>query len=53
LVALAVVDKTPVKTSAGKAKKLPPPATALSVPPRIAAIKSSKISGRVMKKPQD
>jgi hypothetical protein len=39
LVALAGMAGKPVKTRAGKPMKLPPPATALSVPPSIAAQK--------------
>jgi hypothetical protein len=39
-VALALIEGTPVKSSAGKAKKPPPPATEFTVPPAIAARKS-------------
>src|SRR5208283_1408552 len=41
LVALAAMGATPVNMSAGKAMKLPPPATALSAPP-IAPAKNRK-----------
>jgi hypothetical protein len=37
-VALAGIGGTPVKSSAGNAMKLPPPATAFSAPPRIPAM---------------
>src|ERR1700738_442228 len=37
LVALAATGPTPVNRSAGKATKLPPPATALSAPPKTPA----------------
>jgi len=37
LVALAVMGATPLNIRAGKAMKLPPPATAFSAPPRAAA----------------
>ena len=39
LVALAGMGGTPVKMSAGKEKKLPPPATEFMAPARIAATK--------------
>ena len=40
LVALAILGAMPTKTSAGKVKKLPPPATELRVPPTNAVTKS-------------
>ena len=39
LVALAAIGATPLNSRAGKAIKLPPPATALSAPPRAPATK--------------
>src|SRR5260370_15224338 len=39
LVALAAMGATPLNIRAGKAMKLPPPATALSAPPRAPAKK--------------
>src|SRR5208283_1916137 len=46
LVALAAMGATPVNISAGKAMKLPPPATALSAPPRAPAKKRKTMVGR-------
>ncbi len=42
LVAFAVMGSTPATTSAGNVRKLPPPATELSAPPRLAATARSK-----------
>src|SRR5579883_1332951 len=42
LVAFAMIGETPENTNAGKVKKLPPPATALSVPPKRAAMKRNR-----------
>jgi hypothetical protein len=39
LLAFALIGGTPVNISEGSVIKLPPPATELSVPPSIAAIK--------------
>src|SRR6185312_13198825 len=39
-VALALIDGTPVKSNAGKAKNPPPPATEFTIPPAMAAKKS-------------
>src|ERR1700740_704004 len=47
LVALAATGPTPVNSSAGKAMKLPPPATALSAPPKIPAANKKMACGRV------
>jgi hypothetical protein len=40
-VALATMGSRPVRTSAGKTRKVPPPARALAMPP-ISAVDSSK-----------
>src|ERR1700675_3842671 len=42
LVALAAIGATPLNSRAGKAMKLPPPATALSAPPRAPAKKRKR-----------
>src|SRR5258708_1351553 len=47
LVALAATGPTPVNSSAGKAMKLPPPATALSAPPKTPAANRKMACGRV------
>src|SRR6266404_6242944 len=46
-VALAATGPTPVNSSAGKATKLPPPATALSAPPKTPAANRKMACGRV------
>ena len=43
LVALAAMGATPLNRSAGKAMKLPPPATALSAPPSTPATKRKRM----------
>jgi hypothetical protein len=48
LVVFAEMTGTPTKTSAGKVKKLPPPATELSVPPSTAAMNRIAICGSVI-----
>src|SRR3984893_5440393 len=47
LVALAATGPTPVNKSAGNAMKLPPPATALSAPPKTPAPNRKIACGRV------
>src|SRR6266478_3300480 len=47
LVALAATGPTPVNSSAGNAMKLPPPATALSAPPKTPAANRKMACGRV------
>src|SRR5216684_5535477 len=47
LVALAATGPTPVNSSAGNAMKLPPPATALSAPPKTPAAKRKMPCARV------
>src|SRR5690348_16615131 len=47
LVAFAGIGGTPVKSRAGNATKLPPPATAFSAPPSIPATKRKMEEGRV------
>jgi hypothetical protein len=47
LLALAILAGIPTNMSAGKVKKLPPPATELSVPPTTARRKSINICGNV------
>src|SRR6266571_5460582 len=42
LVALALMGRTPAKIRDGNVMKLPPPATELRVPPRMAEINSSR-----------
>src|SRR6266702_1880487 len=49
LVALALIGRTPVNMSEGSVIKLPPPATELSVPPSIAAIKRMHPCSNVMR----
>src|SRR5258708_243048 len=46
-VALAATGPTPVNRSAGEATKLPPPATALSAPPKTPAANRKMACGRV------
>lgn len=50
LVALAGMGGTPVNNSAGKPMKLPPPATAFSAPPRMAARKRKMARSKVKDK---
>src|ERR1700676_969288 len=47
LVAFAATGATPVNNNAGKAMKLPPPATALSAPPNAPAANKKMACGRV------
>src|SRR5215472_16186131 len=49
LVALASMAGTPEKSREGKVMKLPPPATELSAPPSIAAMKRSRPGKNVIK----